>query len=91
MDAARREWTAEVTALALERFERRLTEEVAGVRVSMAQCESGLRLEIGKLREELRKEMADLRFDLLKWSFAFWIGQVIAVAGIMGLMLRFTR
>src|SRR5688572_19543384 len=102
LDATRREWTAEVTALAPERFERRLTEEISGVRVSMAQSESGLRVEIARLREELRADiravdaslrqaMADLRFDLLKWSFAFWIGQVIAVAGIMGLMLRLTR
>ncbi len=87
-DSARQDWTDDVTALAVERLERRLTEEISGVRVSIAQSDATLRVEMGGLREELRKEMSDLRFDLLKWSFAFWIGQLIAVAGVMGLMLR---
>ena len=101
LDAARDEWADDVTAVAVERFERRLTEEISAVRVGMAQYDAALRVEMGRLREELRaeirqveaslrRETADLRFDLLKWSFAFWIGQVIAVAGIMGLMIRLT-
>jgi len=28
---------------------------------------------------------------LLKWCFLFWIGQVVAMAGIMGMMLRLFR
>jgi hypothetical protein len=27
-------------------------------------------------------------FDMLKWSFLFWIGHVAAVAGLIAFMLR---
>ncbi len=142
LGTARQEWTADVTTGAVERFERRLTEEISNVRVALAQSEGALRHEIASLRTEmregdaalrvemsalgaslrhemgalgvaLRQETSDLgvslrqemstlgavlrqeqyagRFELLKWSFVFWIGQVIAVAGVMGLMLRLTR
>ena len=43
---------------------------------------NGARKELG----ELRNHIDELRFDLLKWSCAFWIAQVIGVAGLM--MLR---
>jgi hypothetical protein len=129
-EAARQDWTADVTTAAVERFERRLTDEMSGMRVTLtqteaasrqqlAQSEAALRQQIGEgdasLRQEmsalaatLRKEIGDQglalrheisslrqehlasRFDLLKWSFVFWVGQVIAVAGIVGLMLRLT-
>jgi hypothetical protein len=39
----------------------------------------------------LRKEMSDGRFDLLKWCFAFWTGQLFAVAALMALMFRVFR
>jgi hypothetical protein len=28
------------------------------------------------------------RFDLLKWAFACWVGQLAAVTAIVGLLLR---
>jgi hypothetical protein len=40
---------------------------------------------------KLRLEMAELRFELLKWSFLFWIGQLAAVTAILTLMLRGVR
>jgi hypothetical protein len=111
-NAAQAEWTANVVKLAVERFERRLVEEIAGVRVEMARSEARLREEIARqgatLRQEigqqgvtlgqetarlgveLRQEMAVNRFELLKWSFLFWIGQVVAVVGLVGVMLRTT-
>lgn len=97
LEAAQQDWTADVTTAA-ERFERRLTDETAGLRVALAHTEGILRQEIAGLRTEmhnfgaaLRQEHFAGRFELLKWSFAFWIGQVIAVTGIVGLMLRVTR
>jgi hypothetical protein len=36
----------------------------------------------------IRREMSDLRVELLRWSFAFWIGQVVAMAGLMAVFLR---
>ena len=60
-----------------ERFERRLVEELSRLRVEMTQGFGGI-----------RQEMADGRFDVLKWSFVFWIGQVVAIGGIVGVLLR---
>jgi hypothetical protein len=142
-DTARAEWTAEVMSLSLERFERRLVEDLAGLRIEMAGSQATLREDLAQqsatLREELahqsatlreklaqqsatlqeklaqqgatlrgeiaavridlkrdmqegfatvRQEMATNRFELLKWSFLFWIGQVLAIVGLVGAMLR---
>ena len=79
----------------MARGEARLREEIASVRVEMARGEARLHGEIGHtgamLREEMalmRQEMATSRFELLKWSFLFCVGQVIAVVGLVGVMLR---
>jgi hypothetical protein len=60
-----------------ERFERRLVEETSKLRVDMAQ-----------LRTDLHGEIVSSRFELIKWNFVFWIGQVVALAGVISLMLR---
>jgi hypothetical protein len=44
-----------------------------------------------RLREEMsavRLDIANLRFELLKWSFVFWITQLAATAGMMGFLIR---
>ena len=46
-----------------------------------------LALEMGALRLEMRKGFSDLRFEVLRWSFLFWIGQVAAVAGLPAFMM----
>jgi hypothetical protein len=58
-----------------ERFERRLAEEGAALRVEMAHLETGL-----------RGDMAAMRAELLKWAFLFWVGQLASVAAIVGLL-----
>jgi hypothetical protein len=74
----------------------------ADLRQEMAALRTELRLEMGTLRTDLRQEMAALgtdlrqeiangRFELLKWSFLFWVGQIVAISAIVGVMLRFTR
>jgi hypothetical protein len=40
---------------------------------------------------DLRQEIAAGRVDLFKWCFLFWVGQVLAMSGIMGVMLRLMR
>ena len=54
-----------------------------------------LRMEHLASREDLvegvariREEMGTLRVELLRWSFAFWISQVAATAGLMALLIR---
>lgn len=68
---------AEVIQMAADRFDRRLTLEV-----------SSLRLELHDGLAAVRQEVATTRVELLKWSFAFWIGQIAVMAGLLAFMLR---
>jgi hypothetical protein len=112
-DLARREWRADLIAACTERYERRLSEEIAGVRVQLSQVEASLRTEIAQMGASIRQDMAQMgasirqdmaqmgagirndmaagRVELFKWCFIFWIGQVLAITGIMGVMLRLFR
>jgi tRNA U54 and U55 pseudouridine synthase Pus10 len=146
LDASHREAREPLIAACTERFERRLVEEVAGLRVQNAEqgaalrhetltLGAGLRQEMATMGAELRQEMATMgaelrqematmgaelrqematmgaelrqematmgaelrqeiaagRVELIKWSFLFWIGQVLAITAIMGVMLRVMR
>jgi hypothetical protein len=97
------EWAEQVLSLAAERFERRLTQEIASLRVDIAQTntslQNGLRKEmhdgLASLQKDLddglarvRQDVASVRVEILKWSFPFWIGQLAAVAGLLAFMLR---
>jgi len=123
-DLARSEWRNDLIAACTDRYERRLAEEIAGVRVQIAQVEASLRTEIAQTGAGIRQEMAQMgaqirqdmaqmgaqirqemgemgsgirtdmatgRVELFKWCFLFWIGQVVAISTIVGLMLRLTR
>jgi hypothetical protein len=107
------EWRAEVIAACTERFERRLVEEVAGLRVQIAQTEAVLRRDMVEMGAEIRQEMAQMgadirrevaqmggdirqeiatgRVEMLKWCFLFWIGQLVTIASIVGIMVRLIR
>ena len=60
---------------ATDRFERRLTEETAALRVEMHQGFGAL-----------RQEMGAMRVEWLKWSFLFWIGHVAVTVSILTYM-----
>jgi hypothetical protein len=79
-DYAHRELKEEVMTACLERFDRRLAEEVSGLRVQIAQSEA-----------TLRGDIAAGRVEFIKWSFVFWVGQVLAVSGILTVLLRVLR
>lgn len=64
-------------AIAEERFERRLAEEIAKVNERITE-------EISKLRVEMYK----FKSDILKWMFLFWIGQIGVLSGIIFAMLK---
>lgn len=84
MDAERKDWSEGVLSVAADRFERRLTEEITGLRVELREAlHDGL--------ASVRHEIATTRVEGLKWSFVFWIGQVAATAGLLAFMLRGIR
>ena len=47
--------------------------------------------EISKFRVDMVEPMADLRFDIVKWNFLFWIGQLAALTGTLSFLLRDVR
>lgn len=40
---------------------------------------------------KIRVEMALMKFDILKWNFLFWVGQLAAMTAILSVMLRGLR
>ena len=68
-----------------------LTNQIAALRVEMAEGFAQLRREMAEGFAQIRKEMADQRVELLRWTFIFWLGQVAATAGLIGLALRYAR
>jgi hypothetical protein len=66
-----------------KRLDNRITEEIGKVNERLTE-------EIGKVNERITKEiagvktdLANTRADLIKWMFIFWMGQVIALVGIL--------
>jgi len=55
---AGRQWKDDVLAVAGERFERRLAEEIGGLRIDMAKEFAALRVEMAKEFADVRSEMA---------------------------------
>ena len=39
----------------------------------------------------IRQEMANLRVELLRWTFAFWIGQVGVTTALMAMLFRLLK
>ena len=75
---------AEAHRIGEERLDRRMAEVSASFDRRLAD-------EISKFRVEMVERMSDLRFDLLKWNFLFWIGQLAAMTAILSVMLRGLR
>jgi hypothetical protein len=74
------EWKKDVLETAADRFERRLTEESAALRLDMA-----------NMRAEFKSDMGRLHGSLIKWMFVFWIGQLGITLTIVGVVLRAVR
>ena len=77
LETTNRAWRDDLLEIATERFERRLSEELGALRIEMVNGFAAI-----------RQEMAAMRFDLIKWSFLFWIGQVATLGGLIAFMLK---
>jgi hypothetical protein len=58
------EWRADVITACTERFERRLVEEVASLRVQIAQTEAVLRRDMAEMGADIRREMVQMGADI---------------------------
>ena len=75
---------ADAHRIGTEQLDRRIAEVSASFDRRLAE-------EMSKFRVEMVERMSDLRFDLLKWNFLFWIGQLAAMTAILSAMLRGLR
>lgn len=88
LDEGHRECVESVMTHCAERFERRLVEETSRLRVELAQLGGELRGEMHSGFAAVREQMSADRVELLKWAFAFWVGQLVSVVGLVALLLR---
>ena len=65
-----------------------MQEGLAGVRQEMHEGLAGVRQEMRAESANLRHAMATDRFELLKWAFIFWVGQFIALSGLVAVVIR---
>lgn len=68
-----------------------MTTGFAALRQEMATGSAVLRQEMTTGFAAFRQELADTRFELLKWTFVFWVGQLFALAGFVAVLIRFLR
>jgi len=87
-----------VITLAVEKFERRLAEEIGKFRSEVTEQNARLRSEtseqIASLRSETSEQIAGLRSELfekierghtstIRWMFLFWVGQIGVLLGFL--------
>jgi len=60
----------------------------AELRQEIAYSNSALRVAIVEGMSRISAEIAETRIDVLRWSFVFWLGQVVATATLLAFMLR---
>jgi len=73
----------DLNRLTAERFEHRRSEELANLQYEITKLGRELREEMEKLRADIRHDLAERSADSLKWAMLFWVGQAVAVAGIV--------
>jgi hypothetical protein len=60
-------------------------------RIAMERIDRTVREMEERFERRLNERLSDLRFELLKWNFLFWIGQLAAFTAILNFMLRDVR
>ena len=83
MESALRE---DVSALEV-RLVDRMGQGEAALRKEMSALEVQLVGRTNQLEVRMERGFGALRADMIKWSFAFWMGQVVAIAAILAALL----
>lgn len=79
-------WRTDVVKTCTERFDARL-QNYAGKDDVL----DGFNKVIDRLADtkiDLGDRLSNMRVELLRWSFAFWLGQILAIAAILGVLIR---
>ena len=59
----------------------KVLDKIADTKLELADRLSSTKIELGN-------RMSDMRVEWLRWSFAFWLGQVVVIMGAMFMMFR---
>ena len=78
------DWRDEVIAVVTDRFECRLTAEMAALRQTLHEGMQDIRQELAATRLDMLKT----RFDVLKWSVAFWTANAAMIVALFTLLGR---
>ncbi|MBI3048860.1 MAG: hypothetical protein HYY76_11195 [Acidobacteria bacterium] len=82
---------AEAHRIGVELLDRRFAESNERLDRRMGEISASFERRLGEETSKLRLEMASLKFEILKWNFLFWIGQLAAMTAILSVMLRGVR
>ena len=66
-----------------------LVDANAALRKEVVDANAALRQDMAEGFATVRAQIANVRADLMKWSFVFWVGAVLAIAALAG-VLRWT-
>ncbi|GAB4410176.1 MAG: hypothetical protein OHK0032_05860 [Thermodesulfovibrionales bacterium] len=80
--------------LAEEKFERKVSEEVASLKVNIGEVKAGIEARISEVKAELEAKISEVkadleakisevRADIIKWMFIFWAGQIVVLIAIL--------
>lgn len=87
LETTRQEWAAEVVAVAVERFDRRLTQEAGALRVATHEAHEAVRTDLKDVGVALRREIRDERRVFFRWSLLLWVVQALTTAALAATLL----
>jgi len=94
INEAQKETQNNVIKFAEEKFEKRLSEELAKIRIELTERIEGVRTELKseienlrindeRIKTELIERIEKKHSDTIRWMFIFWVGQIGAILGIL--------
>ena len=87
IDSAGHEWKDGMIEAAIDRFERRLSDEIGILRADLAREIALIRVEL----ERVRVEMAQGQSTMLRWLFGFLITVLAAIFGMMTFLVNLLK
>jgi hypothetical protein len=76
---------------AIGRTERRLGQELTGLRAELARSQARLRIGVRQELQDglsgIRNELTTTRLELVRWAIVFWAAQLAATAALLGFVL----
>jgi len=71
-----------------EKFERRLSEEMAKINQRITNEVAKINQRISEEIHQVRAEIHRMRADIIKWMFIFWVGQIGVIVGLLIAFLK---